>query len=84
LKKQKLILYLYGTLESRHGLLYLCKKVSEKNKAFLEYLDGCAFVNEYYIETRYPNENPLVVSTEDAQKCMDIAEKILNKVLSCI
>lgn len=60
-----LILYLYASLESRHGLLYLCKKVVEKNNEFSKYLDGCAFVNEYYIETRYPNENPLTVLCED-------------------
>ena len=79
-----LILYLYATLESGHSLLYLCKKVIEKDKQFSKYIDSCIFVNQYYIETRYPNENSIIVTDEEAQKCINIAEEILNAVLSNI
>lgn len=73
-----IILYLYATLESGHSLLYLCKKVIEKIADFNNHLNGCILVNQYYIETRYPNENPITVSNEEADKCIKIAENILN------
>lgn len=79
-----IILYFFGILESGHSLLYLCKKVIEKDSEFSNYIESCAFVNQYYIETRYPNENPIVVKNEEAQKCIDIAEDILNKVSSIV
>lgn len=79
-----MILYLYAALESGHSLLYLCKKVIEKNNEFSKYIDGCMFVSQYYLETRYPNENFINVTDEEAKKCINIAEKVLNNVLSCI
>ena len=75
-----IILYLYATLESGHSLLYLCKKVMAKKIDFAKHLDGCILVNQYYIETRYPNENPILVSNEEAERCIKIAEDILNEV----
>jgi len=72
-----IILYLYATLESGHSLLYLCKKVMMKISEFDKHLTGCIFVNQYYIETRYPNENQIIVTNEEANKCIEIAENIL-------
>jgi len=76
-----MILYLYATLETGHSLLYLCKKVIEKHKEFSKYIDGCMFVSQYYIETRYPNENAIVVTDDEAKKCINIAEDVLNVVI---
>jgi len=76
-----MIIYLYATLESGHSLLYLCKKVIEKNNEYSKYIDSCMFVSQYYIETRYPNENAITVTNEEAKKCIDIAEEVLNAVL---
>jgi len=75
-----IILYLYATLEAGHSLLYLCKKVIGKISDFNKHLNGCILVNQYYIETRYPNENPITVSNEEADKCIKIAENLLNDV----
>lgn len=79
-----LIIYLYATLEQGHSLLYLCKKVMAQRKEFSQYLKDCAFVNQYYIETRYPNENAITVSNEEAENCLNIAENILNAVKEVI
>lgn len=79
-----LILYLYATLEQGHSLLYLCKKVIDKRSEFSKYLKDCAFVSQYYIETRYPNENNIVVSDDEAKDCLRIAEDILNAVKNVI
>lgn len=40
-----------------------------------------ALVDIYYIETRYPAVEPLIVSKEKAQECIDIADKALHYVL---
>ena len=37
-------------------------KVEKEEKEFSKYIDGCMFVNQYYIETRYPNENIIKVT----------------------
>ncbi len=79
-----LIIYLYATLEQGHSLLYLCKKVMVQRGEFSQYLKDCAFVSQYYIETRYPNENAIVVSNEEAENCLNIAENILNAVKEVI
>ncbi|MBP3285096.1 MAG: HEPN domain-containing protein [Clostridia bacterium] len=79
-----LILYLFATLESGHSLLYLCKKVMEKEPSFKDVFEKCLFVNQYYIETRYPNENQVKVTEEEAKRCIEIAEEVLEKVLKCI
>ncbi len=75
-----IILYLFSTLESGHSLLYLCKKVITKLPQFSTYLEGCIFVNQYYIETRYPNETPVTVSNEEAMQCLKYAENVLCAV----
>lgn len=79
-----LIIYLYATLEQGHSLLYLCKKVMVQREEFSQYLKDCAFVNQYYIETRYPNENAITVSNEETENCLNIAENILNAVKEVI
>jgi len=39
-------------------------------------LKNCAFVNQYYVETRYPADVPLIVSDDEANECILIAENI--------
>lgn len=35
-------------------------------------------MNSYYIETRYPTQERLVVVREDAKRCIEYAHQILN------
>jgi HEPN domain-containing protein len=63
-----------------HSLIYLCKEATRFNQDFKKHLKDCAFVNQYYIETRYPADSPLIVTEEEADECIEIAEKILNIV----
>ena len=75
-----LILYYFSSLESGHSLIYLCKKVSEKEPKFADLIKDCALLNGYYTETRYPNENQIIVTNEEANTCIDIASNILSSV----
>ena len=45
-----------GEFPEGHSLIYLCKEASNYHAGFKKHLKDCAFVNQYYIETRYPAE----------------------------
>ncbi len=72
----------FGNVVEGHSLIYLCKESSKVKDTFKKYLKDCAFVNQYYIETRYPADIPLVVTDEEADECISIAEKIYNTVMN--
>jgi HEPN domain-containing protein len=67
-----------------HSLIFLCKEASKINKVFRNYLKDCALINQYYIETRYPADVPLVVTDDEAEECIKITEDIYHMVLSNI
>ncbi|KPU45175.1 HEPN domain protein [Oxobacter pfennigii] len=75
------ILYKKKELISGHSLVYLCKESAVLHNAFKNYLKECALINQYYIETRYPADIPLIVTDDDASECIKIAEDIYNMVL---
>ncbi|HWQ75477.1 MAG TPA: HEPN domain-containing protein, partial [Syntrophomonas sp.] len=64
------LIFVTGVLHDGHSLVKLCKKAANHNALFSDMLKDMAFVNTYYIETRYPAEDPLLVSKEDAAECM--------------
>lgn len=69
-----------GILHDGHSLVKLCKKAANHNSLFSDMLKDMAFVNTYYIETRYPAEDPLMVSKEDAAECMTISKKVIGMI----
>jgi HEPN domain-containing protein len=74
------LIYATGELQEGHNLVRLCKKAMAYNKALGEFIKDMAFVNTYYIETRYPAEDPLLVSKEDAKECIRITMKVMEKI----
>ncbi|ATW28164.1 HEPN domain-containing protein [Candidatus Formimonas warabiya] len=73
-----------GQVAEGHSLIYLCKEATNYNIEFKKSLKNCAFVNQYYIETRYPADNPLNVPNEEAEECITIAEDIYKLVMDSI
>ncbi|MDD2402077.1 MAG: HEPN domain-containing protein [Clostridia bacterium] len=73
-----------GELVEGHNLVKLCKKVMQYDKSFKLFIKECAFVNTFYIETRYPEEDPLIVSGEEVEECFRIAHSIGDKVEEAI
>ena len=61
-----------------HSLVKLCKFCVQYHIGFNDFLKDAAFVNVFYIETRYPADEPLIVTKEDTQECLDIAQKIIE------
>lgn len=74
------LIFKSGELVEGHSLLKLCKKASQFDEGFKAYVKDCAFVNSFYIETRYPAEDPLVVSKEEVEECFRIVDNIICKV----
>lgn len=70
-----------GRIVEGHSLIFLCKNASLTIDKLKSKLKDCAFVNQYYIETRYPADAPLIVTNEEANECILIAEEIYNIVL---
>ena len=69
-----------GVLQDGHSLVKLCKNAATQNSLFSGLLKDMAFVSTYYIETRYPAEDPLLVSKEDAAECMAILKKVIRMI----
>ena len=73
-----------GHIVEGHSLNYLCKESINYNIEFKRWLKDCAFVNQYYIETRYPADVPLVISDDEADECISIAEEFYKMIIELI
>lgn len=73
-----------GQIIEGHSLIYLCQQSARIKSDFKKYLKDCAFINQYYIESRYPSDTPLIVSDEDADECIKISNEILEDVISIL
>jgi len=71
------ILHRAQRLTEGHGLLMLCKACASFEEGFLRFLKDVALVSVYYMETRYPADQPLEVSDEDTEECLTIAELLI-------
>ena len=69
-----------GQLQEGHSLIKLLKKAMMHNSVFGSFIKDVAFVNTYYIETRYPATDPLIISTEDVQECLTIVTTIVGEI----
>ncbi len=74
------LIFKSGELVEGHSLVNLCKKSARYQGSFEYFLKDCSFVNVFYIETRYPAEDPISVTREDAEECFRIAEAVITKV----
>jgi len=51
--------------------------ISETGASLKEKLRGCAYVNQFYIETCYLSDSYLPVSETEAQDCIDAAKELM-------
>jgi HEPN domain-containing protein len=70
------------SLFDAHSLIYLCKKASKLNSKYNSFLKDCAYLNQFYIETRYPADDPIEIDDSEMEECMRIAKEILETALS--
>ncbi len=69
-----------GVIINSHSLVFLCKEAAKYQQDFSSHLKDCAFVNQFYIETRYPAHDPMVVTDEEGEECIRIARAMLERV----
>ncbi len=72
------MIYKTGILQEGHSLIKLCKKASTYNEGFRKFIKDCAFLNAYYIETRYPAEDPLIAEAVDVEEGLKFVEEIIK------
>ncbi len=69
-----------GKLLEGHSLVFLIRKASAFDVDMKKYLKDCAFVNQFYIETRYPSDLPDAVDGDEAKECLDTAFEIVEYI----
>lgn len=74
------LIHMTGELQEGHNLVKLCKKAIIQDKTFGEFLKDMAFLNTFYVETRYPAVDPLIVSKEDTEECFQIMDRIVKLI----
>jgi len=68
-------------LVAGHSLVYLCKIAMETDNSLKEFMKDSAYINQFYLESRYPSDIPMDINQSDAQECIEIARKILAKIV---
>ena len=66
-----------GMLQDGHNLSRLVLKAMQFEPGFQQHKKDAAFLNSYYMETRYPSDDPMIICKEDVVECMEIMERIL-------
>jgi HEPN domain-containing protein len=78
------LVYSGGKLEKIHDLVKLlneCKKISRDFDAMA---NDCVLLNDYYVETRYPLDEPVDYSKKEAREALAAAERIGKLVLHSV
>lgn len=66
-----------GELTEGHSLVYLCRRAAAAGAPLRAHIRDCAYVNQFYLETRYPADVYIPVSGEEARDCIEIADEVL-------
>ena len=70
-----------GRLYDGHSLVFLSREAQRKGAPLDDHMRDCAYINQFYIETRYPADTPAELHKEDARECCRIAEEILELLM---
>lgn len=72
------LIYKTGTIFEGHNLVKLCRRAGSFDELYNDYIKDCAFLNAFYIETRYPAEDPLNASKKDVEEGLKIVNSIID------
>ena len=76
------LLFRTGRHFDGHNLTYLCRQAIQlDSKAFSEYLDESAALNDLYIETRYPTDLPFEIDELEVRRYLDMAVRPLERAV---
>lgn len=71
-----------GYAPDGHNIIFLCKTAAKVNPLFFDWVDECIALNNYYIQTRYPPDFPLVLDKHTAKKLADMAKRLYDFTLN--
>jgi HEPN domain-containing protein len=71
------LLFRRNKLYDGHNLTWLCKQASLEEEVFQKWISPSAKLNRFYIETRYPADTPIDVTTETINELFSIATEML-------
>ena len=75
------LLFRTGRHFDGHNLTYLCRQAIQlDSRAFSEYLDESAALNDLYIETRYPTDLPFEIDELEVRRYLDMAERMFAAI----
>ena len=63
-----------------HSLIFLIRRASRFDEDIRKYTKDCAFVNQFYIETRYPADIPDEVDEFEVRECLETAKEVLSHI----
>lgn len=78
------LIYKTGFFQEGHSLIKLCKKAAVYDKGFRKFIKDCAILNGYYIETRYPSEDPLIAEDDDVKEGLKFTKNIISFIESIL
>jgi len=61
-----------------HNLTWLCKQATECDTHFQQWLSKSTALNRFYIETRYPADMPLDITTENIEELINSTSEMLE------
>ncbi len=63
-----------------HSLIFLIRRAGQFDDEIIKFKKDCAFVNQFYIETRYPADIPDEVDEYEVRECLETASEVLNHI----
>ena len=73
------LLLTYGG--DHYNIAFHCRQAIQlDSKAFSEYLDESAALNDLYIETRYPTDLPFEIDELEVRRYLDMAERMFAAI----
>ena len=73
-----------GELLEGHSLVFLCRKAISSGAPLKNSLRDCAYVNQFYIETRYPADIPFDIDTDTIMELIHSASEMLSFITEII
>lgn len=78
------VLYHEGIIMETHSLPRLNQRCAKHDHTFLSFADSLHILNSFYIETRYPAVDELIVTRANAESAVDVANRVLEYVKSSL
>lgn len=69
-----------GMLVDGHNLTWLCRQAMKYDKVFAKWLEDTAALNRLYIETRYPSDIELNLTTDKVKRVYETAKNLYDYV----